>query len=441
MSRKLTAAEHLEGYLADVAAGKLEAGGRRRISYGDGLYLYITGPRSCRWRYDYRHRGKLTSAFWPAIGEAALGEKEAKAQRSKVWLANYEERQQALLARREARRRTRLGLPAVPAKLAHDLSTALAPAPTAPAPGVVMTFRQAWERYARAQRAGWDSAKRNGRTENRYRGLVARYCGPILEMPVTEITVDDVAAVVNSKTSRGTPLWRGSDSDGHKLRVFIESALDLAGIEPNPADLKAKLRQLLPKNTNGHGSEGYAWLHPDDLPALMRELVALGNDEHARVLRWQILTTARPEEARQARWEEIDLKAKTWTLPREKTKKGQRAFVFHLSDAAVAALGQPRSSGPVFNATEDSRKHWRETGMMTNWLARDKRPATHHGFRHCFMVWVEMTGRNVAAADAVLQHEKRLSKIARKYAKHGYELERAALLRDWAAYAMSLTDR
>ncbi len=172
----------------------------------------------------------------------------------------------------------------------------------------------------------------------RYRGLVARYCGPILDMPVTEITVDDVAAVLNSKTSRGTPLWRGSDSDGHKLRVFIELALDLAGIEPNPADLKAKLRQLLPKNTNGHGSEGYAWLHPDDLPAFMRELVALGDDEHARVLRWQILTTARPEEARQARWEEIDLKAKTWTLPREKTKKGQRAFVFHLSDAAIAAL-------------------------------------------------------------------------------------------------------
>jgi integrase len=198
-----------------------------------------------------------------------------------------------------------------------------------------MTFRQARERYARAQRAGWDSAKRNGRTETRYRGLVARYCGSILDMPVTEITVDDVAGVLSSKTSRGTPLWRGSDSDGHKLRVFIESALDLAGIEPNPADLKAKLRQLLPKNTNGHGSEGYAWLHPDDLPALMRELVALGDDAHARVLRWQILTTARPEEARQARWEEIDLKAKTWTLPREKTKKG--------SAPSSSILAMPRS--------------------------------------------------------------------------------------------------
>jgi hypothetical protein len=47
MPRKLTAAEHLQSYLADVAAGK-ESGGRRRVSYGAGLYLYINGPRSCR---------------------------------------------------------------------------------------------------------------------------------------------------------------------------------------------------------------------------------------------------------------------------------------------------------------------------------------------------------------------------------------------------------
>jgi integrase len=162
-------------------------------------------------------------------------------------------------------------------------------------------------------------------------------------MPVTQITVDDVAAVLNSKTSRGTALRRGSDSDGHKLRVFIESALDLAGIEPNPADLKAKLRQPLPKNTNGHGSEGHAWLHPDDLPAFMSELVALGDDAHARVLRWQILTTARPEEARQARWEDIDLRAKTWTLPRKK----QRRASAHSCSISVM-LPSPRSAISVY---------------------------------------------------------------------------------------------
>jgi hypothetical protein len=273
MPRKLTAAEHLQSYRVDVSAGKVESGARRRIPYGDGLYLFITGPRSCRWRYDYRHRGVLTSSFWPAIGEAALGEKEAKAERSKLWLANYEERQQALKARREARRRTRLGLPAIPAKPVPLLPAG--PAPTAPAPGAIMTFGQAWERYARAQRGGWDSAKRNGRTEKRYRGLVARYCSLILDMPVTEITVDDVAAVLNNKTSRGTPLWRGSDSDGHKLRVFIESALDLAVSNRTPLHLRPNCANCCPRT-----------------PTAMAARVTLGS----------ILTTCQPSCANLSPW-------------------------------------------------------------------------------------------------------------------------------------------
>jgi len=49
MPRKLTAAEHLQSYRVDVSTGKVESGARRRIPYGDGLYLFITGPRSCRW--------------------------------------------------------------------------------------------------------------------------------------------------------------------------------------------------------------------------------------------------------------------------------------------------------------------------------------------------------------------------------------------------------
>jgi hypothetical protein len=33
----------LQSYLADIAAGKVEPGARRRIPYGDGLNLFIAG--------------------------------------------------------------------------------------------------------------------------------------------------------------------------------------------------------------------------------------------------------------------------------------------------------------------------------------------------------------------------------------------------------------
>jgi integrase len=326
MPRKLIPQDHLDQYRADLAAGKIEPGKARLVKVGSGaVCLHIAGPNSCRWRYSYRHRGKLTTAFWPAIGLAAISEKQAEAERNALWLEHYKQR-------REAREARKAGLP-------EPVTTS----PATSAPASPESFKAWWDRYVANQRTGWGE-----RTQARYTGLVARYCGPIMDKSVMAITVQDIAAILQRKTSRDTPLWGGSDSDGRKLRVLIESVLALALVAPNPADRKGPLQQMLPKNTNGHRSDGYAWLDPEQMPAFMTKLVACGEDEHARCLRFQILTTARPEEARTAQWQHIDLKAHTWTLPKAKTKKRDRAFVFYLSNAAVAALGASKSSGPVF---------------------------------------------------------------------------------------------
>jgi hypothetical protein len=142
MPRKLTAAEHLQSYLADTAAGKLAAGGRRRISYDDGLYFYITGPRSCRRRYDYRHRGTLDLRLL-AVGEAALGDKETK--RNAASFGSPITKSAKRLYRLAGRRADGRALD-LPAKPVHVLLTAGWATPTAPAPGAIMTFRQAWKR-------------------------------------------------------------------------------------------------------------------------------------------------------------------------------------------------------------------------------------------------------------------------------------------------------
>jgi integrase len=408
-------------------AGKIEPGKARLVKVGSGaVCLHIAGPNSCRWRYSYRHQGKLTTAFWPAIGPAAISEKQAEAERNALWLEHYKQR-------REARETRKAGLPKPVASPPAKVS---APARGA-APASPESFKAWWDRYVANQRIGWGD-----RTQTRYTGLVARYCGPIMDKPVMAITVQDIAAILQRRTSRGTPLWGDSESDGRKLRVLIESVLALALVMPNPADRKGPLQQMLPKNTNGHRSDGYAWLDPEQMPAFMAKLVACGEDEHARCLRFQILTTARPEEARTAQWQHIDLKTHTWTLPKAKTKKRDRAFVFYLSDWAMATLGAPKSSGPVFpTITEDSRKNWREAGWLIDWLAEDGRPVTMHGMRKTFETWAESTGRNPFVADAALQHgkAKRMGKVSGKYAKHEYHTERKAILAEWADYTMRAT--
>ena len=63
----------------------------------------------------------------------------------------------------------------------------------------------------------------------------------------------------------------------------------------------------------------------------------------ARALEFAILTAARSGEVLGARWSEIDLDEKTWTVPAERMKAG----VLHrvpLSHAALAILTRPARS-------------------------------------------------------------------------------------------------
>jgi hypothetical protein len=120
MPRKLTPQDHLEQYRADLVAGKIEPGKARLVKVGSGaVCLHIAGPNSCRWRYSYRHQGKLTTAFWPAIGPAAISEKQAEAERNALWLEHYKQR-------REAREARKAGLPepvAPPTKFSASATT------------------------------------------------------------------------------------------------------------------------------------------------------------------------------------------------------------------------------------------------------------------------------------------------------------------------------
>jgi integrase len=78
-----------------------------------------------------------------------------------------------------------------------------------------------------------------------------------------------------------------------------------------------------------------------ELPAFMTQLRRQAGAA-ARCLELTILTAARTGEAIGARWPEVDLEARTWTVPAERMKAG-KPHVVPLSDRALelapAALG------------------------------------------------------------------------------------------------------
>ncbi|MCL2473390.1 MAG: integrase arm-type DNA-binding domain-containing protein [Alphaproteobacteria bacterium] len=90
---------------------------------------------------------------------------------------------------------------------------------------------------------------------------------------------------------------------------------------------------------------------PEFLQALERNSARL-YDRTRRAIRLSLLTFTRPGELRQARWEEIDLKSKQWTIPAERMKM-KRAHIVPLCRQALKILDEQRD----------------ETGMLkTPWV-------------------------------------------------------------------------
>jgi integrase len=111
------------------------------------------------------------------------------------------------------------------------------------------------------------------------------------------------------------------------VRGRIESVLDWATARgyrqgENPARWRGHLENLLPAKSRVAKVEHHAALPYIDLPEFM---VALRQQEGvaARALEFAIVTAARTGEVIGARWSEIDLEARLWTVPAERMKSSQ----------------------------------------------------------------------------------------------------------------------
>jgi len=79
-------------------------------------------------------------------------------------------------------------------------------------------------------------------------------------------------------------------------------------------------------------------LRPEELPKLMRSLVMSNLSIPTRCLiEWQLLTLVRPSEASGAKWAEIDMDKKIWTIPAERMK-AKREHIVPLSPQALDLL-------------------------------------------------------------------------------------------------------
>ena len=182
--------------------------------------------------------------------------------------------------------------------------------------------------------------------------------------------------------------------------------------------------------------EHHAALPYGETPAFMVPLGGLPGLA-ALAMRFTILTAARTGEAIGATWQEIDDKAKVWTVPAERMKAGREHRV-PLSTAALAVLAGLRTpdTKPANYVFPGSGKAGHLSNMsMTAVLRRMKRGGlTVFGFRSTFRDWAAETNPAPREeAEAALAHTLR-DRVEAAYRRGDLLERRAKLIADWAGF-------
>lgn len=294
--------------------------------------------------------------------------------------------------------------------------------------GRALTFQEAARRFL-AQKT---SEFRNPKHAAQWESTLATYAFPTLgKMGVAEIELAHVVNVLE-------PIWQTKTETASRLRGRIESVLAWATVSgfrsgDNPARWKGNLDAVLPKPGKVGRPTHQRALPIDAMPEFM---AALRQREGmaARALEFLILTAARSGEVRGARWDEIDEKARLWTVPGERMKAGREHRV-PLSDAAMAVLSTlPRDGDIVFAAPRGGKLSDMSISAVTRRMGVDAVP---HGFRATFRTWAaERTGFPHEVAEQALAHTIK-SGVERAYRRGDLLKKRADLMAAWAKFCLS----
>ena len=149
------------------------------------------------------------------------------------------------------------------------------------------------------------------------------------------------------------------------------------------------------------------------------------------------LTLCRSNEAREARWEEIDYEKKAWTIPVERTKQ-KKIHIVALSDRAINLLKSIEKNGEYLFSTT-GKKPISDGTMMVSLKRMAKtneslKGCKVHGFRSTYRDWAaETTQYSHDTLESALGH-KVGSSVELAYKRTNFLEQRYPLMEDWASF-------
>ncbi|HEM8642784.1 integrase domain-containing protein [Enterobacter hormaechei] len=182
-------------------------------------------------------------------------------------------------------------------------------------------------------------------------------------------------------------------------------------------------------------------LRPEELPKLMRSLVMSNLSVSTRCLiEWQLLTLVRPSEASGARWAEINLEAKIWTIPAERMK-AKREHIVPLSSQALEILEVMKPISAHREHVFPSRNDPKQPMNSQTANAALKRigyggKLVAHGLRSIASTALNESGFNPDVIEAALAHSDR-NEVRRAYNRSVYLEQRILLMGWWGSFVIN----
>ena len=236
------------------------------------------------------------------------------------------------------------------------------------------------------------------------------------------------------------PIWHKVPETASRLRGRIERILAWATVRElrqgeNPARWRGHLKEMLPAKSKLQKVQHHKAIPYTELPEFMGRLRSREGIS-ARVLEFTILNAVRTIEAIGAKWDEIEVDQKIWTIPASRIKAGREHKV-PLSVRSLEILAAlPREGEYVFPG---ARAHRPLSNMAMLELLRGMsgNGYTVHGFRSSFRDWAaERTNYPREIAEAALAHTIP-DKVEAAYRRSTMLEKRRAMMREWSTFCAS----
>jgi integrase len=268
--------------------------------------------------------------------------------------------------------------------------------------------------------------------------------------PITEITPHDVRAVIRAIRERGP--YQAHNVLGHARRLF-GWAIDAEayGLQTSPCDRlkpKAIIGERRPRSRTFNNDEVFAyWRATARLPYPFGPLGLM-----------LLLSGQRHSEVGSARWSEIDLAAKVWTVAQERFKSDVPHMVPLTDDMIGILAALPRFRGDHVFSTTDGKlptvisgkiKHRIDARMLRTLkaMARKRgedpsrvelRPFVVHDLRRVLRSNLSALRVPDHIAEMVIGHGRQ--GLQRVYDQHRYVEEMRDALQQWAARLRSIVE-